>query len=89
MKMENHYMTQAESSAFITAMDSYNENKWLQDNLTPIWKGEGEYLGLGYISGDYLMVHHSSGDYEIPLDQVEQIINFSDTSKPSGYYRVK
>jgi len=62
----------------------------MKPEYTQVWEGDHTLIGHGYITrneleGDFLMIND---DYEVPLSEVEYIINFSDTKKPSSYYRV-
>jgi len=51
----------------------------------PVFDRTGKYIGHGLHDTEWLMVND---DYEITLDDVEEIINLSDPCKPESYYQV-
>ena len=60
-----------------------------EPQIMAVYDKTGEYIGTGclldYGEGVVLLVNEN---YEVPVDQIEHIINFSDKHKPSGYYRI-
>ena len=57
----------------------------LKDYESFVYNVSGAYIGKGYISGDWIRINE---DYEISANEITEIINFTDPTKPANYYRI-
>ncbi len=61
----------------------------LPNNDMPCFDRKGKYIGMACTSDGWLNILDGNSDtnYQIPLINIQHIINLSDPCMPSGYYQ--